>query len=71
MFSFTKDQKVLEISGVKIGGQPGLIPTVLFGGLFFKGEPDYKKTKQLIDNMLDLSNRTGNPAIPDFFIKKE
>ncbi|MCJ2534164.1 MAG: hypothetical protein LN364_02900, partial [Candidatus Thermoplasmatota archaeon] len=71
MFSFTKDQKVLEISGVKIGGQPGLFPTVLFGGLFFKGEPDYKKTEQLLDNMLDLSNRTGNPAIPDFFIKKE
>ena len=71
MFSFTKDQKVLEISGVKIGGQPGMIPTVLFGGLFFKGEPDYKKTKQLLDNMLDLSSRTGNPAIPDFFIKKE
>ena len=71
MFSFTKDQKVLEISGVKIGGQPGMIPTVLFGGLFFKGEPDYKKTKQLLDNMLDLSNKTGNPAIPDFFIKKE
>ncbi len=71
MFSFTKDQKVLEISGVKIGGQPGMFPTVLFGGLFFKGEPDYKKTEQLLDNMLDLSNRTGNPAIPDFFIKKE
>ena len=71
MFSFTKDQKVLEISGVKIGGQPGMIPTVLFGGLFFKGEPDYKKTKQLLGNMLDLSNKTGNPAIPDFFIKKE
>ena len=71
MFSFTKDQKVLEISGVKIGGQPGTFPTVLFGGLFFKGEPDYKKTKQLLDNMLDLSSRTGNPAIPDFFIKKE
>ena len=71
MFSFTKDQKVLEISGVKIGGQPGMFPTVLFGGLFFKGEPDYKKTKQLLDNMLDLSNKTGNPAIPDFFIKKE
>ena len=71
MFSFTKDQKVLEISGVKIGGQPGTFPTVLFGGLFFKGEPDYKKTKQLLDNMLDLSNKTGNPAIPDFFIKKE
>ena len=37
MFSFTKEQDILDISGIKIGGQPGLYPTVLFGGLFFKG----------------------------------
>ena len=40
MFSFTKDQEIFDISGIKIGGQPGNYPTVLFGGLFFKGEPD-------------------------------
>jgi tetrahydromethanopterin S-methyltransferase subunit H len=71
MFSFTKDQKVIEISGIKIGGQPGVFPTVLFGGLFFKGEPDYNKAKDQLQNMLNLSKKTGNPAIPDFFIKKE
>ena len=71
MFSFTKDQEVLDISGVKIGGQPGDNPTVLFGGLFFKGEPDFEKTEKPLQNMLDLSSKTGNPAIPDFFIKKE
>ena len=71
MFSFTKDQEVLDISGVKIGGQPGNNPTVLFGGLFFKGEPDFEKTEKPLQNMLDLSSKTGNPAIPDFFIKKE
>ena len=71
MFSFTKEQKVLEISGVKIGGQPGNYPTVLFGGLFFKGSPDFEKEEELLKNMLNLSNKTGNPAIPDFFIKKE
>jgi tetrahydromethanopterin S-methyltransferase subunit H len=71
MFSFTKKQKIFDISGFKIGGQPGQYPTVLFGGLFFKGEPDYKKAEKQILNMINLSERLGNPAIPDFFIKKE
>jgi tetrahydromethanopterin S-methyltransferase subunit H len=71
MFSFTKEQKIFEISGVKIGGQPGNLPTVLFGGFFFKGEPCFDTAKQQIKDMYLLSNKTGNPVIPDFFIKKE
>jgi len=71
MFSFTKDQKILDISGIKFGGQPGSTPTVLFGGLFSKGEPNFQNAKKQIENMLNLSKKTGNPAIPDFFIKKE
>lgn len=71
MFSFTKKQAVFDISGVKIGGQPGEYPTVLFGGVFFKGEPDFEKGKTDVQRMLDLSERTGNPAIPDFFIQRE
>jgi tetrahydromethanopterin S-methyltransferase subunit H len=71
MFSFTKEQKIFDISGFKIGGQPGKYPTVLFAGLFFKGEPNYKLAEKQIQNMINLSERLGNPAIPDFFIKKE
>ncbi|UCB58995.1 MAG: hypothetical protein JSV67_01480 [Thermoplasmatales archaeon] len=71
MFSFTKEQKINDISGIIIGGQPGIYPTVLFGGFFFKGVPDYESSKKLIKNMYDLSNKTGNPVIPDFFIKKK
>lgn len=71
MFSFTKKQKIFEISGIKIGGQPGNLPTVLFSGFFFKGEPIFETSKQYIKNMYYLSNKTGNPVIPDFFIKKE
>ena len=52
MFSFTKDQVVFDISGIKIGGQPGKHPTVLFGGLFFKGEPDFKIAEKQIKNMM-------------------
>ncbi len=71
MFSFTKEQSVFDISEIKIGGQPGVYPTVLFGGLFFKGEPEFDNAEKQIQKMLYLSNKTGNPAIPDFFIKKE
>jgi tetrahydromethanopterin S-methyltransferase subunit H len=70
MFSFTTEQKVFDISGVQIGGQPGLYPTVLYGGVFFKGEPDYEDAKKHIQIMLDLSRQTGMPTIPDFFIRK-
>ena len=71
MFSFTKKQEILNISDIKIGGQPGINPTVLFGGLFFKGEPDYIEAEKNLKNMYQLSKKTGLPAIPDFFIKKE
>jgi len=71
MFSFTKKQKVIDIIDVKFGGQPGEYPTVLFGGLFFKGKPDFSNAKKHIENMYKLSRKTGNPAVPDFFIKDE
>ena len=71
MFSYTKDQKIFEISGIKIGGQPGKYPTVLFGGLFFKGKPDFNMGKKQIQNMFEISKKIGNPTIPDFFIRKE
>ena len=70
MFSFTKEQKVLEIGSIKIGGQPGVYPTVTFAGFFFKGKPDFSSAEKNIKNMLDISNKTGIPCIPDFFIKK-
>lgn len=71
MFSFTKKQEIIDIADTQIGGQPGHLPTVLFGGLFFKGEPNYNNAKKQIKKMYKLSEKTGNPAIPDFFIKKE
>jgi len=71
MFSFTKEQTVADISSVKIGGQPGQYPTTLFGGFFFKGSPDFTKAKEHLDKMYGYSQKTGNPAIADFFIRKE
>lgn len=71
MFSFTKNQEIWEIATVKIGGQPGMYPTVLFGGLFFKGKPDFIKAQESIEMMIQTGKKTGNPGIPDFFIRKE
>jgi tetrahydromethanopterin S-methyltransferase subunit H len=70
MFSFTKEQTILDISGISLGGQPGMYPTVLFPGVFFKGEPDFDDAKRHLSLMLDLSKQTGTPTIPDFFIRK-
>jgi len=61
---------VFDISGISVGGQPGMYPTVLFGGLFFKGEPDFDDAKRHLQTMYDLSKQTGTPVIPDFFIRK-
>lgn len=71
MFSFTKDQQVFELNDIFFGGQPGLHPTVLFGGLFFKGNLDFEKACKNIEEMVELSKKIGVPSIPDVFIKKE
>ncbi|MEM3704144.1 MAG: tetrahydromethanopterin S-methyltransferase subunit H [Candidatus Bathyarchaeia archaeon] len=75
MFKFEKEQKVFEISGVKVGGQPGEYPTVLIGSIFYaghkivndqsKGEFDKKQAEVLINKVESLSEKTGNPFILD------
>ena len=53
MYSFMKDQRVVEVRGVKFGGQPGENPTVLFGTVFYGREfrelndDSYKRAKEL------------------------
>ena len=37
MIRFDKEQVVLDIAGVKLGGQPGEYPTVLAGTIFYGG----------------------------------
>lgn len=71
MYAFTKEQQTFTISRISIGGQPGQYPTVLFGGLFFTEPPQKAKAKQQITKMLKLSEQTGNPTIPDFFIRQQ
>ena len=71
MFSFTKAQQVFELGDIVFGGQPGEHPTVLFGGLFFKGTPDFTAASHQLAAMLRVGEETGMPTIPDVFIRKE
>ncbi len=71
MFSFTKKQVTQNLGDIKIGGQPGRNPTVLFAGFFFKGKLDFKRAESQLKDLFELGKKTKVPVIPDFFIKKE
>ncbi|HDM88611.1 tetrahydromethanopterin S-methyltransferase subunit H [Candidatus Bathyarchaeota archaeon] len=70
-----REQKIFEIGGVKIGGQPGELPTVLIGSLFHEGHKivkdrrlgifDKKKAERLIRIQEEMSNKTGVPCMLD------
>jgi tetrahydromethanopterin S-methyltransferase subunit H len=75
MFSFKTDQKTYEIAGTRVGGQPGEIPTVLVGSMFYtrhkivsdekKGIFDRDSAESLIQKQEELGEKTGNPALID------
>jgi len=75
LFKFEKEQKIIEIGGVKIGGQPGELPTVLIGSLFHVGHRIVKNrklgtfnkqgAKRLINLQQEMSDKTGVPCMLD------
>jgi tetrahydromethanopterin S-methyltransferase subunit H len=75
MFKFEREQKIFNIAGVKVGGQPGQLPTVMIGSIFYhkhkilkdekKGEFDKDKAEELVRKEEEISNKTGNPRIID------
>jgi len=75
MFKFPKEQAVYDIAGVKVGGQPGVNPTVMIGSIFYKGDKgvqdektgtfDRRMAKELIAKLEDVSGRTGLSAMLD------
>jgi tetrahydromethanopterin S-methyltransferase subunit H len=75
MFKFSKEQQIFEIDRVKVGGQPGQLPTVLVGSIFYSGhrivtDPrrarfDRQQAEELLDQEEEVSRRTGNPRIID------
>jgi tetrahydromethanopterin S-methyltransferase subunit H len=77
LFVFKKEQKTYDFGGVPIGGHPGEHPTVLIGGLFFKGQPivgdtregtfDKDLTLKWIDTAALMMEKTGHPFIIQAF----
>ena len=75
MHLFNTPQKVYEIGNVKIGGQPGELPTVLIGSLFHEGHKivknrklgvfDKQKAEHLINLQQEMSDKTGVPCMLD------
>jgi tetrahydromethanopterin S-methyltransferase subunit H len=71
MFKFITPQKVYEVGRVKIGGQPGELPTVLIGSIFWLGQKmvqdankgifDAKEAENIINKMQTWSDTTGIP----------
>ncbi|NIR17423.1 MAG: hypothetical protein GWN86_27345 [Desulfobacterales bacterium] len=79
MLKFETEQRIYEIGGFKIGGQPGQLPTVLIGNLFYKGMSDVSDHRRGIfdeDSVLKwirrsqkLSHRTGVPHFLDIMAR--
>ncbi|MFX1482108.1 MAG: hypothetical protein ACFFCP_02860 [Promethearchaeota archaeon] len=77
MFVFKKEQQVSDFGGIQIGGNPGENPTVLIGGLFFKGQSimentregifDKKVAKDWITSAESMSEKTGHPLMIQAF----
>jgi len=75
MFRFEKEQKIVEAGGIKVGGQPGELPTVLTATIFYAGHKivedkkkgifDKTRAEALINRTEELSDMTTNPFILD------
>jgi len=75
MLQFEKEQKVYDIAGVKVGGQPGENPTAMIGSIFYKGDKtvtdeesgtfDRDRAEELVAKLEEISDRTGLPAMLD------
>lgn len=73
MFRFRREQSITNIAGIKFGGQPGELPTVLCGTIFYQGHGivqdeergvfDLDRAAALVNRQSDLSEETGNPAV--------
>lgn len=75
LLKFEAKQRIFDVGGVRIGGQPGELPTALIGNLFYKGMPeeinhkggefDQKAVLKWIAIAEELSEKTGVPHLLD------
>ena len=75
MFDYSVKQKTYEIHGVKIGGEPGEVPTVMVGSMFYnrdktvtdasKGVFDKAKSLEVIRGAEEMTELVGLPSMID------
>ncbi|MBS7611417.1 hypothetical protein KEJ27_04335 [Candidatus Bathyarchaeota archaeon] len=75
MFKFERVQSIFEIGKVKVGGQPGELPTVLIGSIFHEGHRivqdkssglfNRREAERLILVQEEMSEKTGIPCMLD------
>lgn len=72
MFTFKTAQKTYDISGIKVGGQPGENPPLMITSMFHnkdkivvdrKGNFDRQRAKEIIENQEKMSEVTGIPSM--------
>ena len=73
MFRFKREQSVVNVGGVKFGGQPGELATVLCGTIFYQGHRvvkdeemglfDREIAERLVARQAELAEETGCPAV--------
>jgi [methyl-Co(III) glycine betaine-specific corrinoid protein]---tetrahydrofolate methyltransferase len=81
MFKFEAEQKVYNIGGVELGGQPGEWPTALILSIFYKGDKnvidemegtfDQKSALDCIQLAQNFAQKTGTPIIIDIVAASE
>ena len=76
MFQFSKKQKICNIGGIQIGGQPGELPAVAVSSIFQKGDRVFegakrkegfneKRARELLEKQDKISMETGVPGMAD------
>jgi len=73
VFHFKREQSMVNVAGVKFGGQPGELPTVLCGTMFYQGHKVVQDEERglfnraaaegLVARQAELSEETGCPAV--------
>ncbi|UCH32680.1 MAG: hypothetical protein JSV05_04710 [Candidatus Bathyarchaeota archaeon] len=55
MFTLSTKQKIFQIGNFRVGGQPGELPTLLIGNIFYKGMPEVLDHKKGIFDKMSVS----------------
>ncbi len=73
LLKFETEQRIFEIGNFKVGGQPGELPTLLIGNIFYKGMPevaDHKKgsfdEKSVLKWIIKAEELAERTAVPHF-----